>query len=245
MTSLVDGALDLSAKQAAGRDDIKQEDVDSACAARVHPEPHRPTSAGDRPMSSSPEMDIKLPLLSPYSRPGSAESPDSVIGRPFKRYGYADSLPGMYAAAAAAAAQMSGQVYPYGAVNGYNNAALYAAAAAASATSPISQFLQQRKRHATSDKDLLYPDTFDDSDDMSYNKRQRDSGGETKDEAYWERRRKNNEAAKRSRDMRRAKEEEIALRAACLEQENLKLRAQVAILKNDTAKLHYMLYSRV
>ena len=36
--------------------------------------------------------------------------------------------------------------------------------------------------------------------------------GDTKDEAYWERRRKNNEAAKRSRDARRAKEDEIALR---------------------------------
>ncbi|XP_013390430.1 protein giant [Lingula anatina] len=69
-------------------------------------------------------------------------------------------------------------------------------------------------------------------------------GEEKKDEAYWERRRKNNEAAKRSRDARRAKEEEIAMRAAFLEQENLKLRAQVAILKNETAKLHYMLYSR-
>ena len=63
---------------------------------------------------------------------------------------------------------------------------------------------------------------------------------ERKDESYWERRRKNNEAAKRSRDSRRAKEEEIALRAAYLEQENLKLRAQVAILKTETAKLHYM-----
>lgn len=65
-----------------------------------------------------------------------------------------------------------------------------------------------------------------------------------KDIAYWERRRKNNEAAKRSRDTRRHKEEEIAMRAAFLEQENLKLRAQVAILKNETAKLHYMLYNR-
>ncbi|XP_059138677.1 thyrotroph embryonic factor-like [Physella acuta] len=66
-----------------------------------------------------------------------------------------------------------------------------------------------------------------------------------KDEAYWDRRRKNNEAAKRSRDARRQKEEEIAMRAAFLEQENLKLRAQVAILKNETAKLHYMLYNRL
>lgn len=37
-----------------------------------------------------------------------------------------------------------------------------------------------------------------------------DSG--IKDDAYWERRRKNNEAAKRSRDARRVKEDEIALR---------------------------------
>lgn len=68
---------------------------------------------------------------------------------------------------------------------------------------------------------------------------------EKKDDSYWERRRKNNEAAKRSRDSRREKEEEIAMRAAFLEQENLKLRAQVAILKNETAKLHYMLYNRL
>ena len=66
---------------------------------------------------------------------------------------------------------------------------------------------------------------------------------ERKDAAYWERRRKNNEAAKRSRDARRAKEDEIAIRAAFLEQENLKLRVEVAALKNETAKLRCMLYN--
>ncbi|CAG7726606.1 unnamed protein product [Allacma fusca] len=64
-----------------------------------------------------------------------------------------------------------------------------------------------------------------------------------KDEAYWERRRKNNEAAKRSRDARRAKEDEIAIRAAFLEQENLKLRFELCALKSETAKLRCMLYS--
>ncbi|XP_076443063.1 uncharacterized protein LOC143281694 [Babylonia areolata] len=63
-----------------------------------------------------------------------------------------------------------------------------------------------------------------------------------KDEAYWERRRKNNEAAKRSRDARRQKEEEIASRANFLEQENLKLRAEIHVLKSETAKLHYMIF---
>ncbi|XP_060077129.1 uncharacterized protein LOC132556710 [Ylistrum balloti] len=66
---------------------------------------------------------------------------------------------------------------------------------------------------------------------------------EQKDEAYWERRRKNNDAAKRSRDARRAKEDQIAIRAALLEQENLKLRVEVAALKTETAKLRCMLYN--
>ncbi|XP_026294195.1 protein giant [Frankliniella occidentalis] len=64
-----------------------------------------------------------------------------------------------------------------------------------------------------------------------------------KDAAYWERRRKNNEAAKRSRDARRAKEDEIAIRAAFLEQENLNLKYEVAALRNETAKLRVLLYS--
>jgi hypothetical protein len=65
-----------------------------------------------------------------------------------------------------------------------------------------------------------------------------------KDDAYWERRRKNNDAAKRSRDLRRQKEDEIANRASFLEQENLKLKAQITILKAELSKLHFMLYNR-
>lgn len=66
-------------------------------------------------------------------------------------------------------------------------------------------------------------------------KRGRPLPEDLKDEAYWERRRKNNEAAKRSRDLRRAKEDEIAIRAAFLEQENLKLRCELAqaLMEND------------
>ncbi|XP_076168690.1 transcription factor giant [Ptiloglossa arizonensis] len=64
-----------------------------------------------------------------------------------------------------------------------------------------------------------------------------------KDAAYWERRRKNNEAAKRSRDARRAKEDEIAIRAAFLEQENMKLKYELVALRNETAKLRCMVYT--
>lgn len=70
-----------------------------------------------------------------------------------------------------------------------------------------------------------------------------ESSSIVKDDAYWERRRKNNEAAKRSRDARRAKEDEIALRAAILEQENIKLRLEVSQLKQETAKLRCMVYT--
>ena len=66
---------------------------------------------------------------------------------------------------------------------------------------------------------------------------------EKKDGAYWERRRKNNDAAKRSRDARRMKEEEIALRAVFLEQENMKLRAECSILKSELGRLHFMVYN--
>ena len=125
--------------------------------------------------------------------------------------------------------------------------------------SPIAQYLQQRKRRAERQAARSPQDTEDDhlmsqpeSEDLKrikmspgHTDTMTPPGGEKRDESYWERRRKNNEAAKRSRDSRRMKEEEIALRAAFLEQENLKLRAQVAILKNETAKLHYMLYNRM
>lgn len=78
---------------------------------------------------------------------------------------------------------------------------------------------------------------------VNIKKRGRSLPDELKDDAYWERRRKNNEAAKRSRDARRAKEDEIAIRAAFLEQENLKLRVEVAALKSETAKLRCLLYN--
>ena len=54
-----------------------------------------------------------------------------------------------------------------------------------------------------------------------------------KDAAYWERRRKNNEAAKRSRDARRLKENEVAVRASYLEQENIQLKMEVVQLRTE------------
>ncbi|XP_062387783.1 TEF transcription factor, PAR bZIP family member b [Sardina pilchardus] len=56
---------------------------------------------------------------------------------------------------------------------------------------------------------------------------------ERKDDKYWCRRKKNNVAAKRSRDARRLKENQIAVRASFLERENAALRLEVADLRKD------------
>ncbi|XP_069764219.1 TEF transcription factor, PAR bZIP family member a isoform X1 [Narcine bancroftii] len=60
---------------------------------------------------------------------------------------------------------------------------------------------------------------------------------EQKDDRYWTRRKKNNLAAKRSRDARRLKENQITVRAAFLERENLALRQEVAELRKEVG--HY------
>lgn len=59
---------------------------------------------------------------------------------------------------------------------------------------------------------------------------------EAKDDKYWSRRKKNNVAAKRSRDARRLKENQIVVRAAFLERENAALRQEVAELRKDCGR---------
>jgi len=65
--------------------------------------------------------------------------------------------------------------------------------------------------------------------------------GEDRDEAYRERRRKNNEAAKRSRDTRRLKELQVAAQAERLAEENLQLKAEIAVLRSQLGYLHRMM----
>jgi leukemia factor-related protein len=60
---------------------------------------------------------------------------------------------------------------------------------------------------------------------------------EAKDDKYWDRRRKNNIAAKRSRDARRIKENQISMRAAFLEKENSALKAELLTLKRENSNL--------
>lgn len=60
---------------------------------------------------------------------------------------------------------------------------------------------------------------------------------EQKDDKYWCRRKKNNIAAKRSRDARRVKENQIAMRAAYLEKCNHTLTAEIQKLKKENSSL--------
>lgn len=62
--------------------------------------------------------------------------------------------------------------------------------------------------------------------------------GDLKDGKYWDRRQKNNLAAKRSRDLRRQKEMTVAYKAATLEAQNKELQDEVAKLKEQVHMLN-------
>ena len=63
------------------------------------------------------------------------------------------------------------------------------------------------------------------------------------DPAYLEKRRKNNESAKRSREARRTKEEMVALRVVTLEEENMRLRAESSLLEKELDELRHRLFN--
>lgn len=65
-----------------------------------------------------------------------------------------------------------------------------------------------------------------------------------KDDAYWERRKRNNESAKRSREMRRIKEQQTTMRVIYLEQENLRLKTESDMLRGELEKLREIMYNR-
>merc|ERR1719376_460625 len=67
---------------------------------------------------------------------------------------------------------------------------------------------------------------------------------ELKNNKYWAKRCKNNEAAKRSREARRLKENQIAMRARFLEEENTALKGEVEHLKKENSDLKQMMLAR-
>ncbi|KAK4882808.1 hypothetical protein RN001_006127 [Aquatica leii] len=67
---------------------------------------------------------------------------------------------------------------------------------------------------------------------------------EQKDDKYFERRRRNNQAAKKSRDARKLREDQVALKAAILEHENAILRAQILTLRDEATTLRRLLMDK-
>lgn len=65
-----------------------------------------------------------------------------------------------------------------------------------------------------------------------------------KDDKYWKRRNRNNEAARRSRDMRRQREIEISLQCKELEKENARLKKELQKLKDKANKLEKQLLEK-
>jgi len=63
-----------------------------------------------------------------------------------------------------------------------------------------------------------------------------------KDDAYWDRRRRNNESAKRSREVRRIKEQSMHYRLAFLEKRNLQLSTELEMAKQEVKKMHDIIY---
>ena len=63
----------------------------------------------------------------------------------------------------------------------------------------------------------------------------------SQDEKYWSRRSRNNAAARRSREMRRLKENQISARAAFLERENAALRHEVAAARRELQRFRALL----
>lgn len=73
---------------------------------------------------------------------------------------------------------------------------------------------------------------------LPFKKRARAVPPEQKDSAYYEKRARNNESAKRSRDSRRQKEQLTQERLACLEHENSRLIMENQALRYQLSQLH-------
>jgi len=103
---------------------------------------------------------------------------------------------------------------------------------------PMGVSLPYPPARPTSDLRLIAPPV---QPSMAAAMRRPPTRAEERDDAYRERRRKNNEAAKRSRDTRRLKELQVAAQAERLTEENLQLKAEIAVLRSQLSYLHRMM----
>jgi len=112
-------------------------------------------------------------------------------------------------------------------------------------SSPSNNSLQLSiNSNMSGEENSLYNEMFG-PDDGSSPRSQRRRGNpipeSLKDDSYWNRRRKNNEAAKKSRDAKRAKDLVTAKRAVILENENSQLKSQLNQIRNENLILRSFL----
>nr|XP_022291214.1 hepatic leukemia factor-like isoform X2 [Crassostrea virginica] len=144
----------------------------------------------------------------------------SMVGAPSMSHGYMGQNTGIHTNNYQSGPMPSSYLNPYMQFQGL--------AAAASASSPtLARALaavQQTQKRPRSEKKPIPTDQ--------------------KDTKYFERRKRNNLAAKKSRDARKAREDEIAIRASFLEKENAILRAQVGTLREEANSLKQLLLQK-
>ncbi|XP_062566919.1 D site-binding protein-like isoform X2 [Saccostrea cucullata] len=145
----------------------------------------------------------------------------SMVGGPSMSHGYMGQNTGLHTNNYQSGPMSSSYLNPYMQFQGL-------AAAAASASSPtlaraLAAVQQTQKRPRSEKKPIP---------------------NEQKDGKYFERRKRNNLAAKKSRDARKAREDEIAIRASFLEKENAILRAQVGTLREEANSLKQLLLQK-
>ncbi|GFR78537.1 thyrotroph embryonic factor [Elysia marginata] len=105
--------------------------------------------------------------------------------------------------------------------------------------SPSSQSGRNGEGTGCSSSDAVSPGTSSDTAKSAVNGA---DNPKERDPAYLEKRRKNNESAKRSREARRTKEELVAFKVINLEEENMKLRAEIRLLDKELDELRTRLY---
>ena len=105
--------------------------------------------------------------------------------------------------------------------------------------------LSRKRRNSCSNSEVSTSGDDAEKNEGFSDSKQRSNGGSdgaVRDEIYWERRRRNNLAAKRSRDAKRTREIDNHRKATYLEAENTKLREELLLLREENAKLKDVLH---
>lgn len=109
---------------------------------------------------------------------------------------------------------------------------------------PEAKGKEQRRKRNHSESDHTYANVKQEQVENTVAKKQKSSNSHSnskKDDKYWEKRQKNNLAAKRSREMKRSREIELLNKSNLLEKENADLLKQMEKLKKLVNKLELKL----